>query len=71
MEYYRNVDIERDETIGESEREDEEFPEILGGVDIPQPVAHSVIASVGDADGEAESDVEAEEETADVVGDGE
>src|SRR5204862_4281606 len=34
MEYYRNVDVERDETIGESEREEEEFPEILGGVDI-------------------------------------
>ena len=28
MEYYRNVDIERDETVGEAERE-EEFPEIM------------------------------------------
>ena len=73
MEYYRNVDVERDETIGESEREEEEFPEILGGVDIPQPVAHTVIASVsdgdGDVDGDAEPDLEAEEDTADVLGD--
>src|SRR5213079_2594921 len=31
MEYYRNVDIDRDETIGEAQREEaDEFPEILG-----------------------------------------
>jgi hypothetical protein len=69
MEYYRNVDVERDETIGESEREEEEFPEILGGVDIPQPVAHSVIASVSEGDGDAEPEMEADEDTAEIVGD--
>ena len=70
MEYYRNVDIDRDETIGESEREEEDFSEILGGVDIPQPVAHTVIASVSDGDVEPEGDSETEsEETVDVVGD--
>jgi hypothetical protein len=36
MEYYRNVDIERDETIDQaSERELDEFPDIVGGHDIP------------------------------------
>jgi len=55
MEYYRDVDIDRDETIGESEREEmEEFPEVLGGAEIPQPVTHTVMATVGDADGEEE-----------------
>jgi len=69
MEYYRNVDIDRDETIGESEREEEEFPEILGGADIPQPVAHAVMATVSDvAEEDAGDDLEAEE-TADIVGD--
>src|SRR6476619_6744709 len=39
MEYYRNVDIDRDETIGESEREEaDEFAEIRGGgFDLPLP----------------------------------
>ena len=60
MEYYRNVDIDRDETIGEAEREElEEFAEILGGTDIPpQPVTHAVLATVGDGDGEEEVDIE-------------
>jgi DNA-directed RNA polymerase subunit beta' len=48
MEYYRNVDVERDETVGESERE-EEFPEILGGVEIP-PSPHTVLPTTGDGD---------------------
>jgi DNA-directed RNA polymerase subunit beta' len=55
MEYYRNVDIERDETIGEAQREEaEEFPEILGGAELPMPPAHAVLATVGDDDGEEE-----------------
>ncbi|HEU5236048.1 MAG TPA: hypothetical protein VFU37_02835, partial [Pyrinomonadaceae bacterium] len=63
MEYYRNVDVERDETIGEAEREEtDEFAEILGGVEIPQPVAHTVVASVDDGDGDVESSGDAEEE---------
>ena len=38
MEYYRNVDIERDETIDQArERELDEFPDIVGGHDITAP----------------------------------
>jgi len=55
MEYYRNVDIERDETIGEAQREEaEEFPEILGGTELPMPPTHAVLATVGEDDGEEE-----------------
>jgi DNA-directed RNA polymerase subunit beta' len=55
MEYYRNVDIERDETIGEGQREEaEEFPEILGGAELPMPPAHAVLATVGEDDGDEE-----------------
>ena len=55
MEYYRNVDIERDETIGEAQREEaEEFPEILGGTELPVPQTHAVLAIVGEDDGEEE-----------------
>ena len=63
MEYYRNVDVDRDETIGEGEREElEEFPEILGGSETPQPVAHTVMASVGDGEEEvAEAEVTEQE----------
>jgi len=57
MEYYRNVEIDRDETIGESEREEaDEFAEILGGVEIPQPIAHTVVAAVDDGDGDIDAD---------------
>ena len=37
MEFYRNVKVERDETVeqGRGEREMEDFPEIVGGVDAP------------------------------------
>jgi hypothetical protein len=65
MEYYRNVDIDRDETIGESEREEaDEFAEILGGVEIPQPVTHTVVAAIDDGDGDIDADanLEVEEE---------
>src|SRR5438094_8546828 len=55
MEYYRNVDIERDESIGEAQREEaEEFPEILGGAELPMPPTHAVLATVGEDDGEEE-----------------
>jgi DNA-directed RNA polymerase subunit beta' len=55
MEYYRNVDIDRDETIGEAQREEaEEFPEILGGAELPMPPTHAVLATVGEDDGEEE-----------------
>src|SRR5204863_9227185 len=53
MEYYRNVDIERDETIDQArERELDEFPDIVGGHEIPLPPRSSVIAAGGDVGSE-------------------
>ena len=58
MEYYRNVEIERDETIGEAQREElDEFPEIVGGADILVPEPHAVLVTTGE--GEIEEEVEA------------
>jgi DNA-directed RNA polymerase subunit beta' len=52
MEYYRNVKLERDETAGEErERSLDEFPEIVGGVDIP---ARTPVAAAGDGDAAAD-----------------
>jgi DNA-directed RNA polymerase subunit beta' len=49
MEYYRNVDIDRDETMDQArERELEEFPDIVGGHDIPVPTRPPLVAAVGD-----------------------
>src|SRR2546421_3908699 len=64
MEYYRNVDIDRDETIGESQREEiDELPEILGGNGFPMAEPHAVLATVGEDDGEEEVETsEGEEE---------
>lgn len=54
MEYYRNVDIDRDETIDQvRERELDEFPDIVGGHDIPVPPAREPLVAAG-ADGEVE-----------------
>jgi DNA-directed RNA polymerase subunit beta' len=63
MEYYRNVDIERDETIGEAQREElEEFPGILGGeIPVPEPPVHAVMAATEAEVDEAE-EVEVDEE---------
>ncbi|HEY0322341.1 MAG TPA: DNA-directed RNA polymerase subunit beta' [Pyrinomonadaceae bacterium] len=51
MEYYRNVKLERDETAGEErDRGVDEFPEIVGGVDIPTTPRTPVIAASGNGD---------------------
>jgi DNA-directed RNA polymerase subunit beta' len=51
MEYYRNVDVERDETMDQArERELDEFPEIVGGVEIPTPTTHTTVPATGDGD---------------------
>src|SRR5687768_16263239 len=52
MEYYRNVDIERDETIDQArERDLDEFPDIVGGHDIVLPPREPVVVpSAGDGD---------------------
>jgi DNA-directed RNA polymerase subunit beta' len=66
MEYYRNVKVERDETIAQSrhEREMEDFPEITGGMDVPVPTAPraavAVVADNGDAV-EEEDDADSDE----------
>ncbi|HEX5874573.1 MAG TPA: hypothetical protein VFY60_07975, partial [Pyrinomonadaceae bacterium] len=44
MEYYRNVEIQRDETIDQArERELDEFPDIVGGHDIVVPAREPII----------------------------
>ena len=49
MEYYRNVEVERDETIDQArERELDEFPDIVGGHEIALPPRSAVIAASGD-----------------------
>jgi len=57
MEYYRNVDIERDETIDQArERELEEFPDIVGGHDIVLPSREPLVVSAAPAaDGDGAS----------------
>ncbi|HMF54973.1 MAG TPA: DNA-directed RNA polymerase subunit beta' [Pyrinomonadaceae bacterium] len=53
MEYYRNVKIERDETVEQGrERDLEEFPEIVGGVEVP--TARAPVSTGGDGTGEEE-----------------
>ncbi|MGB9182299.1 MAG: DNA-directed RNA polymerase subunit beta' [Pyrinomonadaceae bacterium] len=52
MEFYRNVRVERDETVDQSarDRDFDEFPEIVGGLDVPTPSRTAVVAG---GDGEA------------------
>ena len=47
MEYYRNVEIERDETIDQArERELDEFPDIVGGHEIALPQRAPLVTAV-------------------------
>ena len=58
MEFYRNVKVERDETIDQAgrDRDLEDFPEIVGGVDVPTPVSpRAVVATGGDGNGAGET----------------
>ncbi len=56
MEYYRNVEVERDETIDQArERELEDFPDIVGGHEISVPTRPPLVTAVGDGDGEVET----------------
>ncbi len=52
MEFYRNVRVERDETIDQvsRERDLEDFPEIVGGVDVPEAATRTAVAAGGDGD---------------------
>ena len=62
MEYYRNVDIERDETIDQGrDRDLDEFPDIVGGHDIVMPPREPIVvpsAVPADGDGAGTNDVE-------------
>jgi DNA-directed RNA polymerase subunit beta' len=52
MEYYRNVEVDRDETMDQArERELDEFPDIVGGHEMPLPTRPPLVAAVGDGDG--------------------
>jgi len=54
MEYYRNVDIDRDETIDQArERELDEFPDIVGGHDMVIPAREPVVVASSDGTGVA------------------
>ncbi|MDQ2920698.1 MAG: hypothetical protein M3R52_03650, partial [Acidobacteriota bacterium] len=57
MEYYRNVEIDRDETIDQArERDLDDFPDIVGGHDIVAPPAREplvrepLVAAGGDGE---------------------
>jgi DNA-directed RNA polymerase subunit beta' len=59
MEFYRNVDVERDETIDQArERELDEFPDIVGGHDITLPVREPLVVAASDGDGVVPSEPE-------------
>ncbi|MGI8836834.1 MAG: DNA-directed RNA polymerase subunit beta' [Pyrinomonadaceae bacterium] len=58
MEYYRNVDIERDETLDQvRDRDLDEFPDIVGGHDMTAPPAREPLVTAP-ADGEPEEIIE-------------
>jgi DNA-directed RNA polymerase subunit beta' len=62
MEYYRNVDIERDETIDQArDRDLDEFPDIVGGHDIVLPPRESVVVPAVASDGDVVAAPEPEE----------
>ena len=62
MEYYRNVDIERDDTIDQArERDLDEFPDIVGGHDIVLPPREPVVITPASGDGDIVAAPEAEE----------
>ncbi|HEX8141451.1 MAG TPA: DNA-directed RNA polymerase subunit beta' [Pyrinomonadaceae bacterium] len=59
MEFYRNVRVDRDETIDQAgrDRDLEDFPEITGGVDVPTPTTPSRTAVAAGGDGDAGEEV--------------
>ncbi|HEX8709376.1 MAG TPA: DNA-directed RNA polymerase subunit beta', partial [Pyrinomonadaceae bacterium] len=58
MEYYRNVQVERDDTPGQNDndRELEDFPEITGGLDTPAPASRTAVAAGADGDAAADGE---------------
>ena len=62
LEYYRNVDIDRDETVDQGrDRDLDEFPDIVGGHDIVVPVREPIVVPAvvpADGDGIPEPEVD-------------
>ena len=59
MEYYRNVKVERDESLDQvgRDRDLEDFPDIVGGVDLPEAATTRTAAvAVGDGDAVVEEE---------------
>jgi DNA-directed RNA polymerase subunit beta' len=59
MEYYRNVKVERDETLDQSsrDRDTDDFPEITGGIDVPEAATtRTAVAAGGDGDAGGEGE---------------
>jgi hypothetical protein len=58
MEFYRNVKVERDETIDQASRDRDldDFPEIVGGVDVPTAPSRTAVAAGGDGDAGGEEE---------------
>ncbi|MDT4897171.1 MAG: DNA-directed polymerase subunit beta [Acidobacteriota bacterium] len=59
MEYYRNVKVERDETLDQAgrDRDLEDFPEIVGGLDMPSAATtRTAVAAGGDGDAGGEEE---------------
>ena len=54
MEFYRNVKVERDETVEHAgrDRDLEDFPEIVGGLDVAAPTSRTAAVTAG-GDGDA------------------
>jgi hypothetical protein len=53
MEYYRNVKVERDETLDHAsrDRDMDDFPEIVGGLDVPEATTtRTAVVAGGDGD---------------------
>jgi DNA-directed RNA polymerase subunit beta' len=62
MEYYRNVDIERDETIDQArDRDLEDFPDIVGGHDIVMPAREPIVVPSAGSDGDVVAGSDGEE----------
>jgi DNA-directed RNA polymerase subunit beta' len=59
MEYYRNVKVERDETLDHAsrDRDMDDFPEIVGGIDVPEATpSRTAVAAGGDGDAGGEEE---------------
>jgi DNA-directed RNA polymerase subunit beta' len=52
MEYYRNVKVDRDETMDQAgrERDLEDFPEIVGGLEVVAPATRTPVTAGGDGE---------------------